>query len=166
MKIEPTQITEEQGIHKEWAEEVKEMTLEKLPEFIRKLTQDYIHDYGTICHAIASGAIATAKAIDRSPAGGITGFQAGCIMWEMIRQWGVFGDGPLRMQQMENLLFPQYAYKFTTISQDIWDRIQAMARENIAKNETAHPDVIAHWKSIEAGRVPFGLSVRKAPTHD
>src|SRR5690349_20327046 len=72
-----TPITEESGEHKQWYVDAHapEMTLETLPEFLRHLTEDYHHDYGTICHALAAGAIATAYAMDRSPQGGITGFQ-------------------------------------------------------------------------------------------
>ena len=46
------QITEEQNVHKEWYEQSKTQTLETLPEFLRHLTEDFSHDYGTICHAI------------------------------------------------------------------------------------------------------------------
>ena len=36
-------------------------------------------DYGTVCHAIALSAVA------RTAQGGITGFQAGAVMWEFIK---------------------------------------------------------------------------------
>lgn len=49
------------------------------------------HDYGTICVAIGAIAAAAARAADRSPNGGITGFQAGAVFWEFTRAWGVFG---------------------------------------------------------------------------
>ncbi len=125
-------IVEEDGVHKEWVAEASEMTLEKLPAFITKLVEEYEHDYGTICHAIASGAIATANAIQRSPSGGISGFQAGCVMWEMIKQWGVFGDGPLRMVDFSDMLYPQYAYKFKSITRHVWETLQAKAKVNLS----------------------------------
>ena len=80
-------ITEEMKIHEEWYKQAKEQTLETLPAFLNHLINDYGHDYGTICHAIAAGAIGAAYALERSPQGGITGFQAGCIMWCFIRHW-------------------------------------------------------------------------------
>lgn len=152
-------ITEEQGIHKAWYDEAKAMTAEKFPEFFRKLTEDFDHDYGTICHAIAAAAVGVANAVNRSPAGGITGFQVGAVMWEFIRVWqGI--DGPVRLVQYDDLLFPQMAHKFTAISAETWKHIQDKARENLrGSNEFAHPDVIAHWKSIAAGQVPFGLTI-------
>lgn len=46
-------INETDGIHEQWMPVAQEMTMEGLPEFLRHLTEDYHHDYGTICHAIA-----------------------------------------------------------------------------------------------------------------
>lgn len=140
-------------------EEARAMTVEKLPEFIRKLTEDYQHDYGTICHAIAAAACGAARAVDRSPAGGITGFQAGCIMWEFMQHWnGV--KGPARLLDYNDLLFPQYERKFRSISPDTWTDIQEKARQNLEGSaKHAHPDVIAHWETVAAGKVPFGLQI-------
>jgi hypothetical protein len=153
-------ISEEMGIHKEWMVEAKEMTVEKLPEFVRKLTEDYRHDYGTICHAIAAAAVAAAWAVERSPTGGISGFQAGCVMWEIIRGWGAFGgpDSPLRIQNLDDLLYPQYRDKFTSISKEVWLRLKAKAAENL-EGPHGTDNVRAHWQSIVDGRVPFGFSV-------
>lgn len=153
-----TPITEEMGVHKEWAKEVDGMSMEKLPEFLRKLTEDYEHDYGTICHAIACGAAATAKAINRSPCGGITGFQAGAVMWEMIKLWGVFGDGPLRMLCIDDMLYPQYEYKFTSIRKDQLEYLQERAKKLLAENHGV-PRVRDHWHAIAAGKIPFGYAV-------
>lgn len=159
-------ITEESGIHKAWMIEAKDMTPEKLPEFIRKLTKDYQHDYGTICHAVAAAGVAAMNAINRSPAGGITGFQAGCIIWEVVRGWGVFGQGPLRMVEYENMLYPQYEKNFRSISVETWEHLQKKARELIedanvraGSDLAVHPEVLEHWKSVAAGKVPFGYLV-------
>ena len=51
------QITEEMKIHDGWYKEAKKQTVETLPEFVRHLTEDYSHDYGTICYAVEAGAI-------------------------------------------------------------------------------------------------------------
>lgn len=74
------QITEELGLHKEWYEEAKKQTLNTLPAFVSNLVENYSHDYGTICHAITAAALGAANAVEESPEGGITGFQANCIM--------------------------------------------------------------------------------------
>ena len=155
-------ITEEQGLHKEWYERAKKMTMDDLPEFLRELTEDYNHDYGTICHAVASSAIAAAWAVERTPhCGGITGFQAGAIMWEMIEAWGVFGKGQKKIVCYNDMLYPQYASKFApTISEETWTSLQVDAKKNLGDSTNGtHPDVIAHWKSIVDGTIPFGYTI-------
>ena len=155
-------ITEEDGIHKKWYEEARDMTAEKLPEFVRKLTQDYGHDYGTICHAIAAAAIAAAWAVEKSPQGGITGFQAGCIMWSFARHWMSWPeDSHKRLLDYEHLIYPQYQEDFRVISADTWAWAQKKAEERLEESaDSAHPEVVEHWRSIVAGKVPFGMEVR------
>ena len=77
-------ISEEMNSQDEWYKEADTMTMDKLPAFLDHIMNDYNHDYGTICHAITAGGLATMHALDRSDAGGITGFQAGCIMWHIV----------------------------------------------------------------------------------
>lgn len=156
---ERKQITEEMGLQKEWMAEAQKMTLERLPEFIKKLTEEYDHDYGTICHAIAASAIAAANAVNKSDKGGITGFQAGAVMWEMIKGWGVFGDGPKKMLCYEEMLYPQYGHHFWTIPPHVWDHLQKKAKKNLKDCQGSSPKVIAHWESIVSGEIPFGYMV-------
>lgn len=156
----PQKITEEMGVHKEWMAEAKNQTMETLPEFLRKLTGDYEHDYGTICHAIAAAAVGAAWAVEKTPQGGITGFQAGAIMWEMIRGWGVFGDGPKRMLSYGDMLFPQYRHKFTNISPETAKWLQEEAKKKLSeKSHPAHPDVVKHWEFVAGGGIPFGYRI-------
>jgi len=153
-------ITEEMGIHKEFYKEAKGMTLDKLPEFLNKLMDDYEHDYGTICHALAAGAIATMWAMNKHPQGGITGFQAGCIMWEFIRNW-MNEEGPLKLLSYEKMLYPQYIDRFDKIiSKDTWEWLQEQAKQKLDGDiKEVHPTVVAHWSSIKDGEVPFGYRV-------
>lgn len=154
-------ITEESGTHKQWYEEATKQTQKSLPEFIRKLIKDYGHDYGTICHACAAAALGAAHAVNHSPTGGITGFQAGAVMWEFIMHWQGW-DGPAMLRRGEDLLYPQYESKFRTISEDTHKWLQEEAQKHLLKDgETAHEAVRAHWEFIAAGGVPFGLSVEK-----
>lgn len=156
-------ITEESGIHKEWMERARNMTLEALPEFLRELTEDYAHDYGTICHAIASAAVAAAWAVERTPQGGITGFQASAVTWELIHGWnpGMSGTMGARIQRMDDLLYPQHVDKFNTITADAWERVQKEAQKRLDDETSAHPDVTTHWQSIVDGTVPFDLKVEQ-----
>lgn len=156
-------IHEEDETHKEWYVTAKKMTLDRLPAFLKELSEDYQHDYGTICHAIAAAAIAAANAIEHSPCGGITGFQESCVMWEFISNWdSSYKDKPLRLLDYSNILYPQYATTFQTISKETWSWIQKEAAKKLSEdNEDVHPAVITHWKSLIEGEVPFNLSVEQ-----
>jgi hypothetical protein len=151
-------IKEEDKLQNQWYEEAGKMTEENLPAFVHKLAHDYDHDYGTICHAIAAAAIAAAWAVERGPHGGITGFQAGAIMWQFVQKWMHY-SGAMRLLQYDDLLFPQYASKFNTLSPNTWKDIQEKARQHLAEEDKAHPSVVAHWQSIVDGKIPFGLQL-------
>ena len=60
-------INEEMNIQKGWYENAENMTMDNLPEFLRHLSEDYRHDYGTICHALSAGSLATIHAMNRAP---------------------------------------------------------------------------------------------------
>lgn len=155
------EITEEMNRQEEWYKEAKDMTVEKLPVFMEKLTTEYQHDYGTICHAVASAAVAAAWAVEHSDQGGITGFQAGAIMWEFIRGWDdSYKDVPLCLHNMRDMLYPQNEERYTTIPLSTWEWLQKEATSNLEKNKDAHSDVIAHWESIIKGTVPFRYKVQ------
>ena len=155
-------ITEEMHLEKEWFEEAKKQTLETLPKFIDHVMNDYKHDYGTVCHAVSACALAAAWAANSSPEGGITGFQAGFVMFDFIFQWNYPSNKcGLRIVDHDNMLYPQYEYKFAkTIKKDTWEALQKQAKKNIEEyDHPVHENVLAHWKSIVDGKVPFGYTV-------
>ena len=156
-------ITEEENIHNEWYLQAKDQTLESLQGFINHIINDYEHDYGTICHAMSACSIATMWAINKTDQGGITGFQAGAIMWEFIKHWNYTDNKTgMKMVNYDDMLYPQYDYKFQkTITESIWRSIQDVANNRLEENKTAHPEVIAHWKSIVNGKIPFGYKIVK-----
>lgn len=152
----------EQEARKLWQEEAKTMTLEKLPAFMEKLAT-YAHDYGTICVAMGAAAVAAIKALEHSPTGGITGFQAGAVFWEFQRGWGVFGkDRPIRMLQYEYMLYPQYESDFSEISQGTWDWLKGEAAKKLIEMPSASSHVREHWQQIVEGNIPFGFHVEPA----
>lgn len=149
-------------LEKDWfrkAEEIK--TPEELAKFAKELLIDTQHDYGTVCHAV--GAIALAGAWLGAHIQGITGFQAGFVMWAFIRQWN-YSDNKcgLRIIDYDNMLYPQYEDKFDkTITKEKFEAIQKQASILLETRKGAHPDVINHWKSIVDGVVPFGYTITK-----
>ena len=133
-----------------------------LVSFLKELMTKYNHDYGTIIEAMTAGAIATIHVMNEDKfQGGITGFQARCIMWEFIKRFNCL-DGPMRLLQFEKMLYPQYEYVFEKfISKDTWEWLQKEAKERIFCNNGAHSDVIAHWQYIADGNIPFGYIVKE-----
>lgn len=157
-------ITEEMKLHEQWFEEAREMTLDKLPTFISHLLNDYNHDYGTICHAITAGAVATAWAMNNTPQGGITGFQAGCIMWGIIRQWNYrYNKTGLKIIDYDNFLYPQYYDKFQrTINPDTWANIQRQAQAEIDAVDINYAEYLIKQKQYKADIAEF---VKKYPDY-
>lgn len=154
-------VTEEMHPEKKWFDEAKKMTMDELPDFMDRMTHGYNHDYGTAIHAVSACALAAAWAACREDDTGLTGFQAGFVMWDFIRNWTKIGNKcGLRIIDYDDLLYPQYEYKMdNTISKVNWEALQKEAKKNLETKLDAHPYVIAHWKSIVEGNVPFGYKV-------
>lgn len=163
--MEMKKITEEIHLEEEWFDDAKKQTLDTLPEFVRHIMNDYEHDYGTVCHAISACALAAAWAADKSDGaqGGITGFQAGFVMWDFIRKWMYTSNKcGLRIVDYDNMLYPQYEDDYDkVIPQRIWQDIQEEAWKRLQERDDAHPDVKEHWQSIVDGKVPFGFRVKE-----
>ncbi len=158
----PKKITEaDKEIIADWFVKAKECKSPKdLSLFIRRLTEDYLHDYGTIVEACAAAANAAVWTVNASPQGGITGFQAGAVMWRFIQHFMCM-EGPMKLLQFEDMLFPQYASRFAkTMDEKTFKRLQEKAKESINREGT-HPSVRAHMQSIIDGTVPFGYTIGK-----
>lgn len=160
-------ITEEMHLEKEWFEQARKQKLETLPEFMNHILNDYCHSYGTICHAISACALAAAWAANHSDQGGITGFQSGFVMWDFVRQWAYRNNKTsLRIIDYDKMLYPQYKDYFEgrTIYQSTWETLQNEAKRRLDEidsgEESAADSVIAHWKNIVNGVVPFGYKIK------
>lgn len=146
-----------------WKKKAKEVkSPNELLDFIRHLEKDYTHDYGTIVHAIAAGMLATLSAMDNGPQGGITGFQASCLMHELIPHLSMI-EPPYHITSFRDLLYPQYEKKFDkVIDTQTWAYLQKKAAEQLASGvSNADGSVVDHWQSIVDGKVPFGFSVEE-----
>lgn len=138
----------------------KAMTMETLPAFLKELAE-HPHDYGTICVAMAAGAIATCYALDRTPNGGITGFQAGCVGWDFLRGWHSWPEDGAghALLDYDLLLYPQYARQFNSVSRKVLDRVREKARKMLREKGQMCETVRAHMVFVAEGGVPFGLAV-------
>lgn len=119
---------------------------------------DYVHDYGTCVRAIACLALAGAHYGAENQ--GITGFQAGCVMWDFIRGW-TFKNNEcgMRLLNYDDLLYPQYTRAFNTISEETWELVQEKAKEYLEIKHGANDEVRKHWESIVDGKIPAGLKI-------
>jgi hypothetical protein len=158
------EITEEQNYQDLWYVQARNMRWWKFPWFMYKLMFYYKHDYGTIVHAMTAAALAVMRIVDKSPMGGISGFQHGGIMWTFVRHW-MGWEGPFRYIKFEEMLFPQHYEGFDrTMPVETWEWLMEKAQERIdkAKSDPAsrvHPAVFHHWERILDGYVPFGWTV-------
>lgn len=153
-------ITEEMGVHKDWYEQAKSIkTTDEAKAFADHVTNDYRHDYGTVCHAIAASSLGMFNALAAQE--GITGFQASCIAWEIIRRLFHI-EGGAKLIKYEDMLYPQYENKFDkTISKDTFEWLQQEAKNKLHVSDSIHPAVEAHLESIVNGTVPFGYTVKE-----
>ena len=170
-ELDPTEGTETIS-YDDYKKEITELSTEiksidDLPEVCHKILDGYFHTYSTIVDAIGACCIAAAWAADRSEQGGITGFQAGSVMWYFIRNF-MYQDNKvgLRIMNYDDMLYPQYEYKYEKVMpQHIFESLQKAAKENLesldSKDHPVHPEVVAHWQSIVNGKLPFGYKISK-----
>ena len=129
-------VTEEMHPEKAWFAEAKRIKEDELPDFIERIVHGYEHDYGTACHAIAACALAAAWATSGDKDIGLSGFQAGFVMWDFIKNWTKTGNEcGLRLVDYDDMLYPQYEEKLDkVIDEYTWKALQAKARQNLETN--------------------------------
>jgi len=150
-------MVEKMGLHKEWMKEIDNIkTIDDLNTFINKLLNDYEHDYGTIVHAVFCIMMASFKYANDGKQGGITGFQASCLMWMFIDKFG-HCSGPKRLFPFYNLLFPQYDYNFNKIDGEIYLEIKKEA-ERILTGQCSDR-VRKRCTDIINGKLPLGFEI-------
>ena len=154
-------ITEEMHLEKEWFARASKMELKDLPAFIDEMMNKYGHDYGTVCHAVAACALAAAWTTCK--VAGLTGFQAGCVMWDFIHNWMYRNNEcGLKIVDYDKMLYPQYEYRFEkTITPETWKNLMNKAKQKLATENNVHPAVKEHWEKIANGEIPFGYQVKE-----
>ncbi len=136
--------------------------LDDLFKLIEDVKDNYNTGYGVAPRAIAQAAVATASYLLSEM--GCTGFQASCCMWDFIRDLIYINNKTgLRIMNYDDLLYPQYEYKFLdrTISKKQWETLQQEAQKALDERDLVCFEVYAHWKNIVEGKVPFGFSVKE-----
>lgn len=138
-------------------------SFDDLVNFLRYVKDNCNYGYGEAPRAMAQAALAVVWYL--ADEFGITGFQAGVVMWDFIKDWLYNGNEcGMRLVDFDNMLYPQYEDNFQkTITSETFKALRKKAKELIKTNDGkyAHPAVIKHWKSIAAGKVPFGYVIKE-----
>lgn len=134
-------------------------TIEELCDLIKEVEEKFNYDYGVAPRSIGAVAAVVANYLSREM--GITGFQAGCAMFDFIRGYIKTNNKcGLKLVDFDDMLYPQYDHKFAkTISSHAWKSIQKEAKERLAEKNHTHPAVREHWESIVKGEIPFGYVI-------
>ena len=106
------QIANEFKIRDELVAKRKEIkTFDDLVVFLKDVNDNYGYGYGEAPRAMAQAALAVAWYL--SSEFGITGFQAGFVMWDFIQGWTkTHNECGLKLVDYDDMLYPQYDYKF------------------------------------------------------
>ncbi len=135
-------------------------TIDDLTTFIQRIESECNTGYGQSARAIAQASVATFYYLAGKM--GITGYQASCALWDVIRDVN-YTDNKcgMKLVDYDKMLFPQYDYVFEKkISSDTWELLQSQAKNNLTRNlEFCHDAVVNHWENIANGMVPFGYVV-------
>ena len=128
----------EKNFREKYYSKAKEQTFETLPKFLNEMFQCGF-DYGSICCAVAASALAAANAANHHKKAGITGFQAGAVMWEFIQQWNYPSNKcGLRIIDYDNMLYSQYNDKFEkTISKSTFEALQKQAQKLLDEDKAS-----------------------------
>lgn len=154
-------ITEQDNLNLEWYKQSrKNMNESEMKDFNNQLFNEYDHDYGTLCHAVASSTLAHLNNLLYKE--GMTGMQASFVTWEIINIMFNIKVGA-KLTKFDDMLFPQYEDKFkdNTISSYTFNLLQEKAKESLADSEHMALRVKNHMQSIVDGVVPFGYAIKE-----
>lgn len=134
-------------------------SIEELTELIKEVETDFNNGYGIAPRAIGSVCAVVGNYLSYKM--GITGFQAGCAMFDFITGYLITDNKcGLRLIDFDEMLYPQYEYKFDKkLKKSTWELMQKRAKELLEEKGFVHPDVKNHWESIAQGKIPFGYSL-------
>lgn len=158
----PGGLTEAEYREKIFKKANKVKSLGDLVLFIEKVKRQK-HDYGSIVVATAAVMSAAQSVVDKG--WGITGFQAGCIMHELIPRYLLGIKAPYQILDYNDMLYPQFREKFEKlINEDIWKHLQKKAQKllDAYRDDSKYPvaeSTKAHWQSIVNGNPPWDYKV-------
>ncbi len=153
----------EQEFRDRYYDKAGNQTLETLPHFIEQMFGESL-GYGSVCCAVAASALAAAWAANKQDRGGITGFQAGAVMWEFVRQWNYKSNNVgLRIIDYDNMLYSQYEDDFQkTICKDTFEALQKEAQNRLNEDKAKKSQYIV---DMECYNTVLAAFVKKFPDY-
>lgn len=158
-KIQISKDDDNLELYAEWMSKARLVTRDTLMTFINAIMDGYEHSYESYVYACTACTVATTHACGED----LSGFQAGMIA-KMYPLYFFYVDNRsgISLHNYDLMLYPQYEYLFQKkISPKTWAALQNLAEENYKKatedeNFNVSSKVLAHWKSIIDGKIPFG----------
>ncbi len=153
----------EQEFREKYYDNASKQTLKTLPKFIEQMFSENLY-YGSICCAVAASALAAAWAANRHPKAGITGFQAGAVMWEFIQQWQYKSNKTgLKIIDFDNMLYSQYEENFQkTISESVFESLQKEAKKLLDETKASRSKYLEDMKQY---RKELDAFIKKYPDY-
>lgn len=146
--------------NKELIDELYSRKISSKEDLISMINQveEYYPDYGASCHVVAALMLAAGRY--SSYRYDVTNFMAGCVIWEVIERFGVFGKGKKAIINWANMLYPQYDYTMPrSIDRKTFEWVVALSKkEDLTRGTDA---VINRIKCLQQGNVPEGFYIRK-----
>lgn len=144
---------------------VSNATIDTLPNLINQMMDESL-EYGSVCCAIAASALAAARSADKHKNGGITGFQAGAVMWEFIRQWNYSSNKTgLRIIDYDKMLYTHNEDDFTqkTISSHVFKSLQKQAKQKLDEDKESYEQYL---KDMEQYKIDREAYLAKYPDYE
>lgn len=149
----------------DWFERAQRCTPAAAGDLIADLAERQDHSMESIIHAAAAAAVAGAAAVLLAPhnrkLGAYESIQAhNLLAWKFIEEFGGFDDGPKRMLQYRQMLYPRTRERFEKkIDRATSNWLIDQAKEVLASGRELHPSVRMHLEGVAAGVPPFGYEV-------
>jgi hypothetical protein len=157
-------------LRNKWKSAAKECRMDdgSLVKFMNELVK-FDHTYSSAPYAMACAALAAAWAIEHSPGGGMTGFQWGHGAMRALQLLNYENNKlGIRVQNYDNILYPQYEHMFTglEIDEKHAEEIKKAAEQKLKESPNANENVLNWWKALADGWLPQWIHVKYCKAWD
>jgi len=143
-------------LYEEWKAKANAVqNLEDFSVFFKELTEQS-QSYDSAVWASSLLSLAAFKAFNRSPQGGISGFQLGFVAGGYLREL-MHIDGPVSLLKVEDLLFPHKADKYIArLDKESHTWLREQAKKNLVNPAFSdmHEDCREHYEKLIEGWLP------------